>query len=122
MDHQVTAAIDRIDVSAYRIPTDAPESDGTLKWDSTEVVVAHVHAGGNVGLGWTYAARAAAILAKDILAPVAMAQSALSIEEICARDESPLAQRGTTGRGHDGNRRNRYRLVGSQSTDSWRLR
>ena len=30
-----TIAIDAVDVSAYRIPTDAPESDGTLAWDAT---------------------------------------------------------------------------------------
>ena len=25
--------IERIDVSAYKVPTDAPESDGTYEWD-----------------------------------------------------------------------------------------
>jgi hypothetical protein len=27
--------IERLDVSAYTVPTDSPESDGTIKWDST---------------------------------------------------------------------------------------
>lgn len=29
------AVIERVDVSAYTIPTDRPEADGTLEWDST---------------------------------------------------------------------------------------
>jgi hypothetical protein len=49
--------IERIDVSAYRVPTDAPESDGTATWDHTGVVVVHAHAGGAVGTGWSYGIR-----------------------------------------------------------------
>jgi len=28
-------SIERLDVSVYTIPTDAPEADGTLAWDTT---------------------------------------------------------------------------------------
>ena len=44
----VTAAapVERLEVAAYTIPTDAPESDGTLEWDSTTIVVVEAHAGG----------------------------------------------------------------------------
>ena len=48
-------SIDRIEVGAYTIPTDAPEADGTLAWDSTTIVVVHAHAAGVAGLGYTYA-------------------------------------------------------------------
>ena len=51
---------------AYRVPTDAPEGDGTLEWDSTSVVV--VEAG--EGLGYTYADPAVARLVNATLAPV----------------------------------------------------
>src|SRR5205814_100237 len=51
--------VERLDVSAYEIPTDAPESDGTFEWDSTTIVVVEAHAGGKGGLGYTYAAAAA---------------------------------------------------------------
>lgn len=33
----------------YRIPTATPESDGTLEWDTTTIVVVHVEAGGKRG-------------------------------------------------------------------------
>jgi L-alanine-DL-glutamate epimerase-like enolase superfamily enzyme len=48
-------AIDRIEVEAFTIPTDFPEADGTLSWDSTTIVVVHAHASGVTGLGYTYA-------------------------------------------------------------------
>ena len=36
--------IERVEVAAYRIPTDRTESDGTLEWCSTTLVVARVFA------------------------------------------------------------------------------
>jgi L-alanine-DL-glutamate epimerase-like enolase superfamily enzyme len=49
------ATIGPVTAAAYRIPTDAPEADGTFAWDSTTLVVARVTAGGVAGLGYTYA-------------------------------------------------------------------
>jgi L-alanine-DL-glutamate epimerase-like enolase superfamily enzyme len=48
------------DVACYVIPTDSPESDGTLAWDSTTMVFVTVRAAGQHGVGWTYASPAAA--------------------------------------------------------------
>ena len=61
--------VDRVDVFARTIPTDAPESDGTFEWDSTTIVVVQVHAGDTVGLGYTYTHDAAVRLIEDKLAP-----------------------------------------------------
>ena len=63
-------AVERLEVFARTIPTDEPESDGTLEWDSTTIVVVQVHAGGTVGLGYTYTHDAAARLIEDKLAPL----------------------------------------------------
>jgi len=62
--------IDRIAVSAYEIPTDAPEEDGTARWDSTTMVVVEASAGGHIGLGYTYGPPAVAHLVRDTLAGV----------------------------------------------------
>src|SRR5436305_14970574 len=43
-----------IEAHAYTFPTDTPESDGTLEWDSTTVVVVEARAGGKCGIGYTY--------------------------------------------------------------------
>jgi L-alanine-DL-glutamate epimerase-like enolase superfamily enzyme len=48
------AAVERIEVSAFTVPTDSPESDGTLRWDSTTMVLVEASGGGERGLGYTY--------------------------------------------------------------------
>ena len=68
MEERLGVAIERVEASAYTVPTDEPESDGTLEWDSTTIVVAEVHAGDAVGLGYTYTYEAAAAVISDKLA------------------------------------------------------
>src|SRR3954467_13822516 len=62
--------IEGVEVAAYEIPTDAPESDGTLEWHSTTLVVVHARAGGVRGIGYTYADAAAAHVVAQRLAPL----------------------------------------------------
>jgi L-alanine-DL-glutamate epimerase-like enolase superfamily enzyme len=77
--HSGTAAIERIDVAAYKIPTDFPEADGTYAWDSTTLVLVEAAAGGKHGLGYTYADTATACLIRDTLAAVVTGRNALDI-------------------------------------------
>jgi L-alanine-DL-glutamate epimerase-like enolase superfamily enzyme len=70
MATRAEVAVERVDVSAYTIPTDAPESDGTFEWDSTTVVVVELTAGDRVGLGYTYGPRAVATLIDEMLSKV----------------------------------------------------
>ena len=70
--------IQRIQASLYRIPTDFPESDGTLEWNSTTLVVVRVHAGDEVGLGYTYADTATAALVHDSLAKILEGRDAMA--------------------------------------------
>jgi hypothetical protein len=51
-------SIERVTASAYTVPTDRPESDGTLEWDATTIVVVEVGAADETGIGWTYGAAA----------------------------------------------------------------
>jgi L-alanine-DL-glutamate epimerase-like enolase superfamily enzyme len=60
--------IEEISVSAYTVPTDAPESDGTLAWTETTMVLVEARAGDLVGLGYTYADVSAALLIRETLA------------------------------------------------------
>jgi L-alanine-DL-glutamate epimerase-like enolase superfamily enzyme len=73
--------IERVEVAAYTIPTDAPESDGTIEWQSTTMVVVHVAAGRGRGLGWSYASAAAAALIDDQLAPLVRGRSPMAVPE-----------------------------------------
>lgn len=73
--------IDALDVQPYVVPTEAPESDGTLRWDRTTLVLVEARGGGRHGLGWTYSDQAAAtliggalregVVGRDALAPQA---------------------------------------------------
>lgn len=57
-------------VSAYTVPTDRPEADGTLAWDHTTMVVVEASDGDHRGIGWTYAGTGAVSVVNDHLAPV----------------------------------------------------
>jgi L-alanine-DL-glutamate epimerase-like enolase superfamily enzyme len=60
--------LDRVEASAYTIPTDQPEADGTFHWDKTTMVLVEAVAeSGERGLGFSYAADAAAGLVQEIL-------------------------------------------------------
>ncbi|HEY1688453.1 MAG TPA: enolase C-terminal domain-like protein [Solirubrobacteraceae bacterium] len=63
---------------AFTVPTDAPEADGTFSWDATSVVVVEAHAGGQIGLGYSYAAEAAGRLVDELLAEAVVGADALS--------------------------------------------
>jgi len=75
-----TAPVQEIEVAAYTVPTDAPEADGTLSWDSTTIVVVHAHAAGEWGLGYTYADVSTAKLIESKLAGVVRDADAMSPE------------------------------------------
>lgn len=66
-------------VSTYKVPTDAPESDGTLEWESTMLVLVEIDAGGKRGLGYSYADSATAALIHDRLAGIVEHRDALDI-------------------------------------------
>jgi L-alanine-DL-glutamate epimerase-like enolase superfamily enzyme len=68
-----------LDVSAYTIPTDAPEADGTLAWDSTTMILVQARAGDSVGTGWTYGSAACATVVRDHLATVVIGRDAMDI-------------------------------------------
>jgi L-alanine-DL-glutamate epimerase-like enolase superfamily enzyme len=70
--------IDAVDVRAYTIPTDGLESDGTLEWSSTMLVVCELRAGGERGLGYSYVHDAAARVIADPLRGAIMGKSAFA--------------------------------------------
>jgi L-alanine-DL-glutamate epimerase-like enolase superfamily enzyme len=75
-----TAPIEKIEVSAYTIPTDGPEADGTYAWRETTIVMVEAQAGGMTGLGYTYANAATARLIQESLAKAVEGCDALSVE------------------------------------------
>jgi L-alanine-DL-glutamate epimerase-like enolase superfamily enzyme len=81
-EQRVGAPVERLEVATFTIPTDAPESDGTLEWDSTTLVVVHAEAGGERGLGYTYAHAAAATLIDDTFRELVEGRDAFAIPAV----------------------------------------
>jgi L-alanine-DL-glutamate epimerase-like enolase superfamily enzyme len=76
---RVEAPIEQVSATAYTVPTESPESDGTLEWDETTIVVVAVEAGGVAGLGFSYTDEAAARVVERRLAPVVLSRDAMDI-------------------------------------------
>jgi len=74
-----TPVVETVVAASYVIPTDAPESDGTLSWDSTGMIIVRVLAGGEQGLGWSYGSPVAAGLIRDPLASLVAGHSAMDV-------------------------------------------
>jgi hypothetical protein len=72
-------AIASLSVAAYRVPIDYAEADGTYAWDHTILVLVEVTAGGQTGLGYSYADLATAHLIHASLASVIHGRDALDI-------------------------------------------
>jgi L-alanine-DL-glutamate epimerase-like enolase superfamily enzyme len=68
-----------VSTAVYTFPTDAPEADGTLAWDSTTMVLVQVTAADRTGIGWTYAPPASADVITGILAEQVRGRSVLDI-------------------------------------------
>jgi L-alanine-DL-glutamate epimerase-like enolase superfamily enzyme len=96
---RTTVEIERLDVSAYAVPTDEPESDGTFEWDSTTIVVVEAHAGEKKGLGYTYAPAAAGKLVEEKLASEVQGTDALAPAETWEKLGRALRNAGRPGIG-----------------------
>jgi len=70
-------AVTALETAVYVIPTDMPEADGTLAWDKTTMVLVTARAGGEQGLGWSYASAAAQTVITEMLAGLVVGRSAL---------------------------------------------
>jgi L-alanine-DL-glutamate epimerase-like enolase superfamily enzyme len=93
------AEIDGVEVAAYTVPTDEPESDGTFAWDATTIVVVHVTAGGETGLGYTYGPAAIAAVVADMLADVVRGRDPLEPQAATAAMRAALRNAGQAGMG-----------------------
>lgn len=90
--------IDGVDVHVFEIPTVTPcETDGTLGWSSTTMVLVEVRAAGTAGLGYSYIHAAAARLVEDVLAPLILRADAFSIPELHARMIRAVRNHGRAG-------------------------
>ena len=74
--------IEGLDLAVYTVPTEEPESDGTLTWDETTVVVVAPRAAGVTGLGFSYATAACATLIYDVLTDAVVGADAMNVSSV----------------------------------------
>jgi L-alanine-DL-glutamate epimerase-like enolase superfamily enzyme len=74
------APIDRLRAQAFEVPTDRPEADGTIEWNSTTLVLVEASAGGKVGTGYTYSSAAIVDLISGKLASTVRGHDAFAPE------------------------------------------
>jgi L-alanine-DL-glutamate epimerase-like enolase superfamily enzyme len=91
--------IESLAVRTYRVPTDQPESDGTLAWDHTDLVLVQLLAGGQQGVGWSYASPAAATLIEGTLRQEVLGRSLFDIRGAWAAMVHALRNAGVPGAG-----------------------
>lgn len=88
MDRFEKIPIENVKTSAYTVPTETPEADGTIEWDSTTIVIVQIEAGGKTGIGYTYADGVTAAFIRNNLQSIVIGKDALDIAtvtETCIR-------------------------------------
>jgi L-alanine-DL-glutamate epimerase-like enolase superfamily enzyme len=93
----MAAPVERARVGAFRIPTDGPESDGTLAWDATTLVVIEITGGGATGLGYTYADAGVARVLSDLLSALVCGREGTEIPALWAEMFARLRNAGRAG-------------------------
>ncbi|HEY1852956.1 MAG TPA: enolase C-terminal domain-like protein [Solirubrobacterales bacterium] len=91
------APVSGLTARAFEVPTDRPESDGTLEWKATTIVVAEAEAGGERGLGYTYAPAVAAEVVRTLLAPMVAGADALAPPATFAQMRAGVRNAGQQG-------------------------
>ncbi|CAH2600515.1 Mandelate racemase [Rhodovastum atsumiense] len=97
MGNRDTPRLQAMRARAFIIPTDRPEGDGTMQWDSTTLVVVEVEAGGEIGLGYTYTHGSVARLIDGRLTELVIGQDAMDVPAMTA-----ALWRGVRNMGRDG--------------------
>jgi L-alanine-DL-glutamate epimerase-like enolase superfamily enzyme len=89
--------IKQLNVAAYTIPTDSPESDGTIKWDSTTLIFVEISAGNQKGIGYSFANDASAYFISKNLKQIVEGKNAFDIPLICEAMVHSVRNNGNSG-------------------------
>ena len=104
-------AIKSVEATAFTIPTDRPERDGTLEWSQTTLLLVRAQAGGRTGIGYSYADPAAAGVVNGKLAGIVCGRDPLQVGGAWARHVAGGTEYRADGPGVDGHLRGRRGAV-----------
>ncbi|MEP6682075.1 MAG: enolase C-terminal domain-like protein [Parafilimonas sp.] len=89
--------INNLKVSAFKIPTATPESDGTINWNSTTLILVEVKSADKTGIGYTYANEATAVVIDKVLKNIIVDANALDIPFLNAKMIAAIRNDGQVG-------------------------
>ncbi len=90
--------IKKLNIAAYTIPTETPvESDGTIKWHSTTLVLVEISGGNKNGIGYTYADKSTATFIQSVLVNEVVGMNAMDIPAISNKMIQAIRNNGNTG-------------------------
>jgi L-alanine-DL-glutamate epimerase-like enolase superfamily enzyme len=89
--------IEHLETRVFKLPTDFPESDGTLEWDSTTLILVKLRAGNISGFGYTYGHECGAPLIREKLFPVVRNSDPMNIGEIWEKMNASVRNLGKRG-------------------------
>jgi len=89
--------IDRIEARAYKIPTDRPESDGTLEWHETTLVTVYADCAGKRGFGYGYSDSSAVDLIEEKLGEFVVGSDPMQVEKTWELLNNKVRNLGDTG-------------------------
>ncbi len=86
-----------VKVSAYQVPTDLPEADGTISWDSTTMIFVEIIAAGKTGTGYTYAHEATGVVIEKTLKQLVVEKNAMNVDSITSAMIKAIRNNGNAG-------------------------
>jgi L-alanine-DL-glutamate epimerase-like enolase superfamily enzyme len=90
-------AIESVEASAFTVPTEQPERDGTLEWSQVTLLLVRARAGNSTGIGYSYAHPAAAEVVNGKLAEVVRGRDPLAVGRAWAAMWQAVRNFGQTG-------------------------
>jgi L-alanine-DL-glutamate epimerase-like enolase superfamily enzyme len=89
--------IKEVKVSTYIVPTDGPESDGTIEWNSTTLVLVVIKAGEKSGIGYSYTDISSAYFIERNLKKIIIGKNALDIPSVLKSMTDSVRNNGNCG-------------------------
>jgi len=84
-------------VRVYTVPTDAPEADGTISWNSTTMVLVELAVGETRGIGYTYASAATAKVVEHLLKEVIASADPFTHPALWVKMQHTIRNQGNRG-------------------------
>ena len=89
--------VESVEASAFTVPTEQPEADGTLEWDATTVLLVQVRAGGCTGIGYSYTNAGAVDVVTSTLARAVIGKDAFAVGSAWSAMIDQVRNLGNTG-------------------------